>query len=263
MARTSEDAVVAFLSLIRAIHDGKRDSFWYRILDDDKDIPDRLPANTDKETKKGVVNRKPLSLRQQLGVKHCDYIAFLKKHKIVLEKNTQQGIKLTFKKATLETLLVNNEVHGSEIELAKIVANQGRWYLRLGNKHKGYFKNVRAQVNAGVYSPPRHQQINSMQKRLRQLLSSNGNILDNSSDNDASEAENDGNRSGNSSTDTAIVGGNAIGSDEFQILCSLGINLDLTHKSNANRVKDIIGELLALQLRHSSVDKKATNEFHR
>ena len=80
MASTSEDAAVAFLPLICAIYDGKRDSFSYRILNDDKDIPDRLPANTDKETKKGVVNRRTLSLRQQLGEKHSNYIAFLKKH---------------------------------------------------------------------------------------------------------------------------------------------------------------------------------------
>ena len=79
MASTSEDAVVEFLSMIRTIHDGKRDSFWYRILDDDKGIPDRLPANTDKETKKGVVNCNTLSLWNQLRVKRRNHISFLKK----------------------------------------------------------------------------------------------------------------------------------------------------------------------------------------
>ena len=63
MASTSEDDFVAFASLICAIHDVKRDSFWNQILDDDKDIPDRLPTNTDNETKKGVVNCNTLSLR--------------------------------------------------------------------------------------------------------------------------------------------------------------------------------------------------------
>ena len=62
MTSTSEDAVVAFESLISAIHDGKRYSFWYRILDNDKDITGVLPANTYKETKKGAVNHNIRSL---------------------------------------------------------------------------------------------------------------------------------------------------------------------------------------------------------
>ena len=104
-------------------------------------------------------------------MEHSNYIAFFKKQEIVSERNTKHGRKLTSKKATMETLLVDNKICGLNIELAKVFSNQGRYYLRLGNKQEGYSKNVRAQVDAGVYNPPRHQHINSIQKRLHQLLS--------------------------------------------------------------------------------------------
>ena len=161
----------------------------------------------------------------------------------------------------METLLVDNKICGLNIELAKVFSNQGRYYLRLGNKQEGYSKNARAQVDAGVYNPPRHQHINFMQKRLHQLLS-NSNTPDDYSDIDDSEAKNDGNKSISSGKDTAILGGIGIGSDKFQILRKLGINLDLTYKPNANCVKDITGKLLVLQLRYSYDDKKATNELY-
>ena len=88
------------------------------------------------------------------------------------------------------------EIHGSEIELSRIVVNQGRHHLRLGNNQEGYLKNLREQVDAGVYNPPRHENIKSMQTRLLQLLS-DGNTEE-SSDSDANEAKNDAHATDNS-----------------------------------------------------------------
>ena len=106
----------------------------------------------------------------------------------MLEKNTKHGMKVTFKKAKLETLL-NNEIRRWEIEPAKITRNQQRYYLRLGNKQEGHSKNVVEQLDARISKSPQHDNIKSMQKRLHQLLSDWN--TDNSSDNDASEDEND------------------------------------------------------------------------
>ena len=55
----------------------------------------------------------------------------------------------------------------AEIERAKI-QGQARFYLRLGNRHPGYFASVADQVAAGVLQPPRHS-IQSTQRKIRTL----------------------------------------------------------------------------------------------
>ena len=44
---------------------------------------------------------------------------------------------------------------------------------------------------------------------------------------------------------------------------NLGINVDLSISLNANYVKSLLGELLSLQLEHSTEERKATNEYFR
>jgi hypothetical protein len=50
---------------------------------------------------------------------------------------------------------------------------------------------------------------------------------------------------------------------EYPIMHNLGINIDLSISLNANYVKSLLGELLSLQLEHSTEDRKATNEYFR
>ena len=50
---------------------------------------------------------------------------------------------------------------------------------------------------------------------------------------------------------------------EYPIMHNLGIPVDLSISLNANYVKSLLGELLSLQLEHSTEDRKATNEYFR
>ena len=53
----------------------------------------------------------------------------------------------------------------------ELTSRSQRYYLRLGDKQEGYFKKVVEQVDAGIYNPPRHENIKFMQRKLHQLLS--------------------------------------------------------------------------------------------
>jgi len=260
----SKELVAAIL----LIHGHNRDSFWYRLHDHQEDIPEQVPKLKDNASEKErechqnmlrtSIKHENLSLRKQLGVDQDTYTKFLLREKVI----AKHGKACRFSLEKAKHLLKRHGFPNAEIEMAFIVPNKRRYYLRLGNTAPGYFSCVVDQVNCGVLTPPRH----NIQRSRRKIHSLQGDQATSSSSDSPDDNEND-----NDEDDNGEIGGepssdnNAVldeGGNKYCILKQLGINLDLSIDQNKSFINALVGECFALQ-REYNPGQKATNEYRR
>jgi len=219
-------------------------------------------------------NLAKLSLCKLTGLNEDEYTTMLQKCGILATAKNRWGA-YKFKPNELRKILTKQNMVDYELDQSKPPGSlvQG-FYLRIGGKQEGHHKSVVDQVNSFNFAPPRYGGINKLRRRLTMIIRGRDcpvsvNLFSSDDSEEDADVENNNDSNGNSDTNnssnngTSITDGITIGLEEFLLLRKLGINLDLTHKQNADYVKDVIGELFALQLRHSPKNKKATNEFHR
>jgi hypothetical protein len=250
------------------IHDQNRDSFWYRFYDQAEDIPAQVPKTRVNASQKekdhhelvlsSSTKHENLSLRKQLGINQEAHTEMLLREKVI----AKHGEVFRFSIENAKNLLERYGFPNAEIEMAKLVRNQRRYYLRLGNTAPGYFSCVKDQVNCGVLEPPRH----NMQHTRRKIRSLQQNWAiseesDSSDDNEDDDDDDDDGQSGGepSPHDNAV---RDTGTTKYHILNQLGIDLDLSVDQNKSFINALVGECFALQ-REYNPGKKATNEYRR
>ena len=130
------------------IHNLQRDSFWFRIHDHGEDIPDRLDA--DDKRKDNAVLFDNMSLCKRLGVSQDTFRQVLVKERVLTKYGSGYRFKVERAKAFF---LTSCEIIDAEIEMAELVRNKRRYFIRLGNTKPGYFNSVINQVAAGVFYP--------------------------------------------------------------------------------------------------------------
>ena len=150
-----------------------------------------------------------------------------------------------------------------ELEWAKPRGcSSGAYFLRLGPKVEGFYASIHNQVDSGKFMHPRYKNLCTLRRQLRTVVRGRDSPvpLTFSSD-ESSDEEAEGTASDEDAVSTRDSGED-IGSD-FPLIRKLGINLDLSDAKNSDFMKDLIGELLALQLQHSPEKSQATNVYNR
>ena len=273
---------LALGTFLSSIHSDARESRWYRFYEHKKDNPDdvSIPGKSTvnqeeraklKQKKSRLNNLRKMSLHNLLGISHEEYNQLLIKCGIMVERGSRWGIALHFKPDVVTALMSKHNITGYELESARPRDSSGRvHYLRLGPKQTGYITSAQEQVICGSFDIPRYNDFTKLRRTLRAVVrgrdvpdplqfSSDDEESDDGADSvdDTVNSETESSRANDSSqTNKDNLG------REFPMLHNLGINLDLTVSKNAAYVKGIIGELFALQLKHSPT-KKSTNTHFR
>ncbi len=253
----SAAALPAFVGVLKAIAESKKESFWFRIVDHDDDRPEcfELPPADEKakdkkereEAERPVRQRETLSLRKAIGILQDQHLNILKGSKSIVDKKMRHGMTQQFKQSTFEKLLRDNGFTDFELEPAKI-AGTTRYYLRLGHKCDGYYTSAQQQIEAGVYEPPMYR-IRSEQNQLERVLLRNDPASDDTSGDSSGDDSDSGNGDGRA-TDEKDDEGNDTGepkklnANSYSVLRSMGIDVSAL---NPRQVKMLIGELVNLQ----------------
>ena len=126
---------------MHSIHEEKRTTFWYRFYDHECDIPVRLPNASTEESASAEENEDHsskialslkldnLSLRKKLRANQDAYTKVLLKEKVLSKRS--DGYRFSKDKAT--EFLAKYGFPNAEIEPARVVRGQARFYLQLGN----------------------------------------------------------------------------------------------------------------------------------
>lgn len=199
MSKSPTSVGYALAEFIRNMVSSSNQSYWYRLLEFDDDVPETASEEiisklqgkdeTPQKCKAQLANLLKMSLQVQTGLRKAIYESLLKECGLLrIRSDKIIGI------SSAEFMRFMN-IHSIafELESSKVPGSPGkRWYIRLGPTDIGYHKSATIQVNELCFDPPRclNPSLITLQRRLR--ISLGGITHDtNTNDSDSSSSETD------------------------------------------------------------------------
>jgi len=182
MSINQSEAKNALGVFISSIHKSLRTSFWYRVYDhcstdpDGVEIPNPNSVNNDErreaiEKKKILGDLYLMSFRSQTGLSQDVYIELLVNAGLLKKNTTSEGYRVLLSKwkKYFSEIDIDAEFEGS-VFFKSVCGNSKRYFIRIGPKQSEYNQNVRVQINAGKYAPPRIQNIRNLRQSLANAI---------------------------------------------------------------------------------------------
>jgi len=257
--------------LLSFIHEGSFLSHWYRLWDHADDNPTREVRRLSKEEYTNKIDQlNQSSLPRYVGIDHDKWIYLLKRCGLV-SVSTDGKVSMTNVEKWNSFFITYDIV--AEVEPAKCLRTNTRWYIRLGKKGPNWIDKAATQAKKGRLVPPRCPNIEYIGRRLNAEL--HDMIID-------EEEDGWGDACGRDTGDIAINNNNNSnsnsnecqsqrGSDELQaetgpattptkypLLESLQLkdirlaDIDLSDDAQNDKFKRILGEMVAKQQQYTN-----------
>ena len=154
--------------LLSFIHEGSFLSHWYRLWDHADDNPTREVRRLSKEEYTNKIDQlNQSSLPRYVGIDHDKWIYLLKRCGLV-SVSTDGKVSMTNVEKWNSFFITYDIV--AEVEPAKCLRTNTRWYIRLGKKGPNWIDKAATQAKKGRLVPPRCPNIEYIGRRLNAEL---------------------------------------------------------------------------------------------
>ena len=282
----SEDEVTltkcgaAFRTFLTKLHNNVAASFWlcaFEVHGDNlADLTKDELKELDGDIKELRQNLNQMTLQKRSGLGREEFNELLLECNLLQEQERGGEVKLVFAKDKWTGLLglcIGESGHRLEIEKSKVKGYSGqRYFIRIGPKNEGFHTTPNKQVKAQSFVAPRTttgDNINTLQRALkyetRQLINYNPYGYDDPEEDPPTEEPQSPGEEPPANSSSQGDDDNTTGNIPHVVrrLQRYGIDCDLSKDESYRKVKEIIGDLFALQKEYKEDEANNTIEYYK